>query len=78
MEVMYATLMGIKTIGVSNSYSLDPWYHYHLDNIIKPASVLPQLGEFLEFTAAIEDRLTEGSTSSIDDYEPFEDVGFGD
>lgn len=45
METLYADIIGLVTVGVADSPSLDPWYFYHLSRIVKPYHVGTALAE---------------------------------
>lgn len=79
METLYAEMMGLTTVGVTDTPNLDPWYHYHLGRIIKPHTALRSLCEIrdsLEFSEARLDAL--GAENQKGEDEPHEEVGFGD
>lgn len=79
METLYAEMMGLTTIGVTDTPILDPWYHYHLGRVIKPHDALRNLLEVrdsLEVSGAKLDSVEPEKEKG--EYEPHEEVGFGD
>lgn len=74
METLYAEMMGLTTIGVTDTPVLDPWYQYHLDMIIKPYAALRNLFGIRDLL-----EVSEAKLDSVEqENEKGEEVGFGD
>lgn len=79
LEISYANLLGVETLGVTDLPSLDPWLHYHVGRIVRPHDILHHLRQILGSTEALEAREdAREAPEGLAHVEPHEVVGFGD
>lgn len=59
MELLYANVMGVETVGVSDTSAQDPWTHYHLGRTVRPHDVLPHLWQIRDHLEVVDAKIAE-------------------
>lgn len=79
MEALYATLMGLESIGVTDTPTQDPWFHCHLGRLVRPHDILSHLWQVRDSLEIVSQKMEEAKdTAPAAESEPHEISGFGD